>query len=859
MLDELMDRYNSLCAKVTHYLGEGAQVKASARARKIANESIKIEYDEMLSILPYEYEENGIFYNKKSVGFGFEIAPKTGADESLVLGLADFLKSKLPAHSMIQFSMLKHPYVGGELAYGFKAFIDKGGVYKSLGERLIAYHSDAVRNGYKNKAGISAYLCDYKCYIFFSIEKIQPLSESIEEIKNSIGSDISVMGFSKKEMTDKEFKEYLQVIFTPIQTSVNWPDIKSQPINGDKFKLDNALVKRSTFEIFEDGVDIDIPDYDGAVGSVRAVCCGLEDVPGRFALWQTPDLFSNIYKVNKSISCPFLLTFTIEALSQDKETTMAKSRAFSLTQANNAINNFMNSRHKDETAEWCDVSEKMSKDESSLFNTNYNLVLYTNPERTNEQVAQAKSCYRDMGFDLVPARCAQWVRLLNSAPFFASEGMFKGLDYLGENRRFTNQNAANLAPIVSDFKGFEKGMLIPTIRNQISFIDTFDGSLINYNYIETGASGSGKSFAELLRIISALANNEKVYVVDIGGSYKHLCELLGGIYVDAASISLNPFTLFDFEGETVIDNEKVKNNVQIRDLLSVMASPNTPLCDIQNRYLLRAACAAWEKKSNKATIDDVIEHLEYMTTLEKYQTDMRLVDVITHLEDYSTKGMYGHIFNGETPLFNENNFVVFELGNLEEEDPMLCKIVTYVMITIIQGYFYNSDRNKRKRCIIDEAWKYITEDDNPIAARFITQGFRTARKHNAGFGVITQGLLDMNATSQAKAIKSSSALSFVYLQLNLNEYIRQYPDDLNEQQINILKSYSEAATCGFSSVMVQYNQGYTFHRVFACPYTRILFSTKGDEYEMKERLIKKGYSIDDAVKAIVEMAEGVSA
>lgn len=41
---------------------------------------------------------------------------------------------------------------------------------------------------------------------------------------------------------------------------------------------------------------------------------------------------------------------------------------------------------------------------------------------------------------------------------------------------------------------------------------------------------------------------------------------------------------------------------------------------------------------------------------------------------------------------------------------------------------------------IDEAWYFLTEGDSPTTSKFIVQGFRTARKYNGGFGVLTPNL-----------------------------------------------------------------------------------------------------------------------
>ena len=53
-------------------------------------------------------------------------------------------------------------------------------------------------------------------------------------------------------------------------------------------------------------------------------------------------------------------------------------------------------------------------------------------------------------------------------------------------------------------------------------------------------------------------------------------------------------------------------------------------------------------------------------------------------------------------------------------------------------------------------------------------------------------------------------------------------------------------------MMVQYGKGYTFHRYFADPYSRILFSTKGHEFDAVEALVNSGVSIEQAVHQVAQ-------
>ena len=83
--------------------------------------------------------------------------------------------------------------------------------------------------------------------------------------------------------------------------------------------------------------------------------------------------------------------------------------------------------------------------------------------------------------------------------------------------------------------------------------------LANNNQLVSGGSGSGKSFMTNLLLLQMLKENPKVYFVDIGDSYKKLCEHLSGQYVPLGvgrALALNPFDLA--QGDSAPSPEKIK-------------------------------------------------------------------------------------------------------------------------------------------------------------------------------------------------------------------------------------------------------------------------------------------------------------
>jgi conjugal transfer ATP-binding protein TraC len=538
----------------------------------------------------------------------------------------------------------------------------------------------------------------------------------------------------------------------------------------------------------------------------------------------------------------------------------ARSRAKSLNTNANSVQQFLHPEIVDEQAAWNYVYTEGARDNVAVVPTFYNLVLFTTEANSRTDVTKAITAYRQLGLELHPSRATQWLRFLGCLPMMLTEGLFEDFETLNLIRHLTHTTVANMLPVVSDTKGSKTGMLLPTVRNQLFLLDTFDTKhlpITNFNFLTVGSSGAGKSMFQQAQILSGLALGEMTYVIDLGQSYKHLCELVGGTYIDAATMTLNPFTLFDFDGKTKLTegglSEEVADNLQIRDLLAIMASPSKPVCDIQKAYLLDAIQVSWQDKGRSACMDDILDALRFRADPSTQDpVDTRLTDLIILLNKFGSKGIYGAMFHGLTPLITNVPLVVFEMGGLQH-NPELLTIVMFVMIVIIQGQFYHTDRSIKKRCIIDEAWRFLTEGSNPIAAAFIEQGFRTARKHRGGFGVITQYLSDTEKSLQGQAIAASSDLKIILRQGNFSEYLAAHPTRFTPLQAEMIASFGDAAGSGFSTLMLEAGGQSSFHRYFADPITRLLFSSSGDDFTAIEAMCAAGMPLIDAVRRLASM------
>lgn len=846
MWADLIQETKTLFSKIQQSMG----VEEQGQSKKLMD-SLKIDLPTLAHALPYEaVDDDLLFFNKRSMGFGLQLLPSIGADEAMVKSLAGMLKNKLPEGFDCSIMLFKHHRIANQIQHGLKPMFDKGGIYKELAELSMQFHQKASLQGYPNGRNIPARLGDYKLYMFFSCSKDLNKTNKLLELREEIESEIMVAGLHFVRLATGEFIRFVKALLHPNPYAGRFSNVYVD----EDFPLSEALLTGNTlYEIDDNAVTAHLSDDEGGVAKAKIINCQIERLPEQFALWQTPDFFANLLRPEQGLPCSFLITLNVRGVSQEKMLAKAKTKTKSLKSNANVIQTFLNPNMLDEARDWNTVYEQSAKGNISLLPCFYNLTLFVDEQTEREALACAIGAYRYMGFELRQSRATQWIRYLASLPFMMSEGFFKDLQTLGLTRTLTHFNIANLMPVVADTKGSPQGLLLPTHRHQIAFLDTFDNKnlpITNYNFLTVGSSGAGKSMFQQAQILSGLAMGEMTYVIDLGESYKHLCELVGGTYIDVTNITLNPFTLFDFEGKTEIKGnaQEVADYIQIRDLLAIMASPHEPISDVQKSYLLDAAMEAWQGKGKKACMDDVLNALSRRIDSAS-DFDQRLQDLLILLSKYGTQGVYGKLFNGDTPFVNQSNFVVFEMGGFQN-NPDLLMIVMFVMIVIIQGQFYQSPRHIKKRCIIDEAWRFLCEGSNPIAANFIEQGFRTARKHNGGFGVITQYLLDTDKTIQGQAIAASSDIKIIMRQGNFNDYLQKHPNRFNALQKEMITNFGDVQSAGFSNLMIEAGGHYSFHRYFADPFTRILFSSSGEEFSAIESRVSSGMSLMEAVKEV---------
>lgn len=837
--------------------GSGQTKKNERFSRSDLKQMMGMGYGRFSSLLPYRYfdDEDELFINDESIGFGLELAPLAGANEEVIQCISDMVKNKLDHTISAQFLMFGSHQIGGLLNRVNHGYQGSDSVFKALGDSQNQYLKHAAIRSFHNKRNFSLPLRDYRCFLFISrrVGYSTSVAAKLCDLREDLMTELVNAGLFNEKMDSYYLLNLLRSI-----TSISHNNVLAEPVQLDKYKelneqiLDPAL----NLKVYPEYLETANNNNNNEEGEGQEiVSLSLKELPESCTLWSQADTIANIAKPNTGIPCPFVISVHFKCEPQESSKLKAFRKASSLEKKAKSPYAKLIPGTVQAAEDWKKIRNDLADDSIQLCKVYYNCILFTDKENRKAHTSKAINAFRKNGMNVFPMKYQHLQSYLALFPFICEQGLWNDLNYLRRLNTMTTWNLCNMLPIVADFKGSQdgKGLFAPTFRNQAACIDNFSTSLDNYNVCICATSGSGKSVLSQTLISSVLAQQGKAWVIDLGGSYRKFCETLGGTYMDYSNLQLNPFSSV---------KDITRSAEPIRDLISVMASPNEGLGDVQRAYLLDAVNHAWLKKGNQANIDDIIGYLNELDQSD-HHSDIRARDIVTLLKKFSptlSQGISSKIFNDSSLLESENmqkeRFVVLELGELESQ-PDLLKSVLFALILNIEEQMYGCDRNRKKICVIDEAWRLLS-GSNQVAASFIEKGFRTARKHNGSFVTIVQRINDFYASSEAQAAWSCAETKIIMRQnaKSFLDFLNEKPDYFNAFEEMMIKNFKSSAESGYSEFMAQQGANASFHRLFLDPLSRVMYSSKAEDHASVQSYIDEGLSTYEAIQKVAEALYG---
>lgn len=805
--------------------------------------------DERLFVL-----DQGAFGGKpeKNIGFCIETMPQTGANEEMERVLASLFMS-CPPGTGIQISLYASPHILPVLrtqANMLPVDGDKTGaewedrrnrnVFRALARRRIDFYLEGTG---KSLFSHHIYLLrNYRCVISITTPLDPSNPGDVEEairIRESAHATMRSAHLPGWDWGPTDLLEFVADFFDHERVFGRAAD---KPIEYDELKP--LRLHLSNPEIASCVADSFIKFRKAGGNETALQCFSVRQYPKYYRLGNMGALIGDYYQMALAIPCPFLITMGAIILDYESARTKAQIKAARATQAAGSYMAHFQPDLQDRKRDW-DMVLRAFDNGRNVVMMYHQIVLISRLEDAARSEHAVRAVWRARGFDLAKDVYLQHQALMASMPCTLTPALQKDLQMFGRAGTKTADNAVMTSPLIAEWKGTETPVLtLFGRRGQIMTFDLFDNKGGNYNFAVAALSGSGKSVFVNEMAFRYLGTGAKVWIIDVGRSYRNLCELLDGEFIEFSderrnTICLNPFSM-------VVD---INNDMEmLLPLIAQMASPREPLDNFSYSALSSAIKRVWDQKGKEATISDVYDLLKTGRLSEESERERDLARLATALEPYTRYGIYASYFEGEANIAFHKNFVVLELEELKSKKDLQAVVMQLMMYRITQEMYL--DRSKRKLVIIDEAWDLMGSGSS---AGFIEAGYRRARKYGGAFGTITQSVEDYYKNDATKAAIQNADWLFL---------LRQKPESIDrlgkEGKLHVdewMKRQLSSVTTEhgyYSEIFVHGPMGSGVGRLILDPFSMLLYSTRAEDFQAIKTLTEQGLSVVEAIETLLQ-------
>lgn len=382
------------------------------------------------------------------------------------------------------------------------------------------------------------------------------------------------------------------------------------------------------------------------------------------------------------------------------------------------------------------------------------------------------------------------------------------------------------------------------------------GVTTNRNKFILGPSGSGKSFFtnHLLRSYHELGSH--IVLVDVGHSYKGLCELVGGYYFSYSEqqpICFNPFYM---EDGGLPDQEK-KESIKTL-LLALWKKDDENFTRSEYVALSNALQIYYATQNGTRSFNSFYEFLSdvFVKVLEGENVKEKDFDVSNFLyvlRPYYKGGEFDYLLNATENIdLLQQPFIVFELDTIKDH-PILFPVVTIIIMEV----FITKLRwlpGIRKMILIEEAWKAIAREG---MAEYIKYLFKTVRKYFGEAIVVTQDVEDIIDSPIVKhTIINNSDCKILLDQSKYQNKFEQVQEllGLTDKEKTMVLSLNKANDPDKKYKEVFISLGGTVSRVYRVEVSRQEYLAYTTEQTEKVRVLDAAYkhgSMEAGIKSII--------
>ncbi len=784
-------------------------------------------------------EEVGIFLvSPNRLGFGVVCAPLSGGDDALGNKLNLLNSMAWPEGTLMQFTNYCSPdLIDVVLQYKELRRHVQDPLLKAMSDGHVQWMVDSTNKPVDQASGIRLRSNQLMITVQIPWAGAKPSEKDIREVKDlQIGfmQAIKSAGLSYAKLSAESYIRFMETVLNQAPDAA-WKRSPLTAYDQREVICSQLLDPGSAVEFDKDGLWLN--------GNTRVKVLSPKKYPSPTHFGIAMRYLTDWRQGARGIRENAIITLNVYFQNNDRERAkLEKERIWNQHQSGTQVGRFV-SFFRDKLESVTAILNEV-KEGDRVVNAYISMAILNQGDGTDEAsrarteeasqaaVMNAMSYWREFGFTMMQDRYFVLPLFCNMLPF-AGDADLK--EVLQRYRKMAGLQAIHLAPVMGSWRGTGTPVVTLTSRDgQVQPISPWDTDG-NMNFLIAAQSGMGKSVFSNNMIANLRTMDAAVYVIDVGDSYKNLCESLEGQYLEfgkGSAICLNPFSLVkDYREEEDM----------LAEMIIIMAAPNEGLSDKQRPQLKRVMSRVFDQFGSQTNIDLIAEALQ----LED-DSDVKVIGQM--LYPFTSAGSYGSFFNGQNTLQVGGKFTVLELGALKAKMHLQRVVLLSLMYQIGQAV-YLGDRKMKQMLLIDEAWQLLATDD---AATFIERAYRQFRKHNASVGIVTQSVMDVWQTKGGRAIAENSAHMYLLGQkADAIEGVRKEGKmPFGEWGYDMLKTVHTVPGV-YSEIMCVTPYGVGIGRLVLNDFQKIMFSTKGEDVAAVKAHRDRGMNLGDAINAVL--------
>ena len=781
-------------------------------------------FDDYLSYRYFD-EESCLFLSDGNIaGFMLEISPIVGVDDAVHKNLSHFFNEELPEYSYLQFLLVASHDVEDILSYWQNQRINSDPLLNKITKRRAEFVRERATSFGVSDGRIAR---DYRIFVSFSqiMETKNNTRSGIISFKDSFINKLESLQLAPRTCNATDL---IKLTRSMLQMELAG---KTDPAYNALELLSRQIVAPAMMQGIEES------QINHFATGLTSRIYHVKELPMEFALAQTLNLFGDSTRSSMGIPARFIISYSVSSNISKSASAMITARGKKVIEASEKWYSNGNRDLKREAAEWQDINDRVISSGERFLSEHWSLMVTSAKESIDIVSQNLISLYNSNNFRLGITHNLQLPALLNMLPM--QQGlMWNILDKFKLTRLVLSKEVIARLPIHAEWKGVPmSGVLLHARRGQLFNFNPFykiNGG--NYNICIFAPSGGGKSVFLQELAVSLMAQNTRMFILDIGQSFANICTLLGGEIIQFgrnAPFSLNPFASFYFGMHPDDKDEFLKCTKRLLEVMCGVGDDARGSADLE-----KAIVAALVQNNYQLNISSFAKFLEDSDSviLQKYGAT---------LYPYTDDGLYGKYFSGTKQASFKRLITVFEFEEIKN-DPKLLSIVLQILLMEVTNQFMLGDRETPFMIIVDEAWMLLD-----FAAGFFAAFVRTVRKYGGSLIICVQNFMDLHKTQDHQTILENSTWTILLKQdekgLGAFKESEAFKD-----MIPLIRSISLSPNKYAEALL--YTTGVTvIGKLVLDDYSKALYSTDPADFNFLRRKTAEGISLDEAVEQLVSL------